>query len=241
MDRTKQLLAVLVGLTLVLTACSEDDDVPLRQGATTATTSGSGAEPASWTFGDQGADLGAWGRLEGTWSGFGPKVAVLGDASVHRTREELRAALAGRSVWIAAVVGEGFVDGRWSSYFGTDLLDAAAARMAADAPEVVVLSLGTNDALDPARPLEAVLAELAELIGRFPEDACTVAVEVNEQASKDGFDPAEAGAINRALREVADVTVAPDPATLGPDGTFPAAEGRLAWAARVAEAVAGCS
>lgn len=184
-------------------------------------------------------DLGTWGRVDDGWAGDGPRLAVLGDSIAHLARTELAEALDDWSLRVAAVVGEGWEPGAWSQVHGSDLIEDAATDIAEDDPEVVVWVLGTNDAWDAGRDLDESLAEIAEMAERFP-DACIVAVEVNEQATADGFDPAKAAAINEALRAASDLTVAPDSGTLQPDGIHPTVEGQDALADLVADAVDRC-
>jgi lysophospholipase L1-like esterase len=212
--------------------------VILLVGCDPGTQEAEGTESTTTTA-DPVLDVGAWGRIDGGWSGDGPRVAVLGDSIAHQTRGELTDLLDGYAVRIAAVVGEGWLEGDWSRVYGYDLIEDAAIDIAAEGADVVVWVLGTNDVGKLGTPVAEIASEVAEMDDRY-SGACVVAVEVNELADVDDETAARSGRLNDVLGVHADVTVTPDPATLAPDGIHPTPEGRRPWAQRVADAVESC-
>ncbi len=166
-------------------------------------------------------------------------VAVLGDSITHEAEAELRAALGALpGVTVTAIVG------RPGGTFA-DLQDDAD-EVSASVPDVVVINLGSNDALKQVAT-ETTLAELEAMYEKFPE-SMVVAVAVTTRFTDSWFD-VRAQAVNDHLRArrdqwgvpaavVAwDEIVAADDAILH-DGLHPTARGRARLAGAVAEAVA---
>ena len=164
---------------------------------------------------------------------------MLGDSITFESETELRAALES-----ATVVDLTAFVGRPGKTFAELLADAA--RIAADDPDVVVINLGTNDALKTV-PVEETRLALDALYAAIP-DAPIVAVAVTTRFSDSPFD-IRAQAINDRLRAgcrdharpvvvVAwDEIVAADEALLS-DGLHPTPRGRARLAAAVAATVA---
>ena len=119
-----------------------------------------------------------------------PSVAVLGDSITFESETELRAALAeATAVDLTALVG------RPGKTFAELLADGE--RIAATDPDLVVINLGTNDALKGV-PVEDTRLDLDALYAALP-DALIVAVAVTTRFSGSPFD-VRAQAINDRLR-----------------------------------------
>jgi lysophospholipase L1-like esterase len=184
-----------------------------------------------------------FGRAEDEFSGSGPAVVILGDSLVVEVRDRLHELLdPDNRTKIAAFIGEGFAGGPLSAVLETaepTMLDVAA-RYADDGADVVVLALGTNDALQPELGVTDAVAGLREIVGRFP-DACVVGVEVNPWSAAEGYETLEAASINAELQAVADVMVESlTPAQTGDDQIHPNAAGREALANGIADSVRQC-
>jgi len=168
-------------------------------------------------------------------------VALLGDSITHEAEPELRAALAFTT--IGTVIGR---PGMTATEAGPDAELIAADFIAAELPEIVVVNLGTNDALKNVATAET----LAALDGIYATLRPTriVAVAVTTRFSGSEFDN-RVQAINDHLRArcqaggnpvsvVAwDEIVAADEALLS-DGLHPTPRGRARLAAAVAATVA---
>jgi len=179
-----------------------------------------------------------------------PTVAVLGDSITFESETELRVALeAGTVVDLTAVVG------RPGKTFAELLADAE--QIATTGPDLVVINLGTNDALKSV-PIGDTRLALDALYAALP-DALIVAVAVTTRFSDSPFD-VRAQAINDRLRAgcrdrarpvavVAwDEIVAADDANRADspahdpilsDGLHPTPRGRARLADAIAVAVAG--
>jgi lysophospholipase L1-like esterase len=187
---------------------------------------------------------GQFGATEQAWTGdSGPTVVVLGDSITHMARDALHQALAGYQVRIAAGVGEGWSGGPISDGEGVHVMADIAEAYAELDPDIAVLALGTNDALQPGLTLDAALASMRSIVEDFA-GACVVGVEVNTAATAAGFDPDEARAINDALVQLADETVDIEQVAASgfePDGIHPRPDATPAYAQLVADAVGRCA
>ena len=187
---------------------------------------------------------GTFGAVEEEWTGEGgPTVVVLGDSIVHQTRDALHQALGGYRVRIAAGVGEGWSGGPISEGEGTHVMADVARSYAELDPDIVVLALGTNDALQPGLTLDAALESMRSIVDELG-GACIVGVRVSTLATASGFDPNEARAIDDALAQLADETVDIEPvAATGfePDGVHPRPDAYGAYAQVIADAVGRCA
>ena len=182
--------------------------------------------------------------MERTYTGSGPRVAVLGDSITVGSRPALREELSSRSLKIGALLGEGLSSGPYSQVLGEDVMLSAAEDISDDGPPVAVLALGTNDAWNPRLTLDAA----QEALARYDEllsETCLVVVTVNEDAVAPDFDRSEAAAINESLRAMADQVVdwdvlADAPGALRDDTIHPSDAGKQAWARAVADGVERC-
>lgn len=200
--------ALLVGMAVLVASCGGDDDDEGSGGPTSTE-----APPATTTTVVEDV-----GTVEQAFVGDGPTVAVVGDSLTVSSRDELRAALDGYSVKIAALRGEGLAGGPFSDRWDQLIMAEALADYAADAPDVLVFALGTNDAWQSDLTVEELDAGWDRLLGLFP-DTCLVGVTVTEDAPEaDGYEPAEAAHINERIR--ADVDVVVDWAAEGGDARY---------------------
>ena len=172
-------------------------------------------------------------------------VAMLGDSITFEAEPELRTALAFTT--IGTVIGR---PGMTATEAGPDAeliaADFIIAKPPAELPEIVVVNLGTNDALKNVATAET-LAALDHIYAAFGQTRI-VAVAITTRFSGSEFD-IRAEAINAHLRArrqdggnpvavVAwDEIVAADPALLS-DGLHPTPRGRARLAEAVAAAVA---
>lgn len=132
-----------------------------------------------------GADVGT-GAVPG-------RVVLIGDSITEQTEDTFEAVLGSRwSLWIDGVGGATVAQQM-----------PAAERGAAEAPQQVVVELGTNDVgrgLDPA----ASVAQVRSMLDLFPTATCLHVVTVTEGMSLDGRDHrADAGEFNDGLRALA--------------------------------------
>jgi lysophospholipase L1-like esterase len=151
--------------------------------------------------------VGKFGASELTYTGHGPKVAILGDSLTVMGWDQLYDALDHHyAVAITAWLGEGYNPGKFSDALrGPPLIPAAAAKYAATKPSVVVLALGTNDAWNRRSTTEALAAMHALVIGFH--GACLVGVTLPEDSHVAGWSNAEAHALNTAMRAWAEQIV----------------------------------
>ena len=138
----------------------------------------------------------------------GPRVAIIGDSLTVAGRPELFAALSGYQVKIASVVGEGIGGGPWSRFFGHDVLGKATREYlrAEDAPDALVIALGTNNAWQTELTLEHFEAAWPEMVADY-RGSCLVAVTATESADPLDYDEDEAALINSAVVARADRVV----------------------------------
>ncbi len=107
------------------------------------------------------------------------------------------------------------------------------------APDVVVINLGTYDALHGLDPSTSA-AQWLSLRGMFASSPCIIAVTVNEHSTADGYNNATAAAINSFARQFSglrvvdwDAMVVADPSLVGTDGWTPTESGYQALAEAV--------
>jgi lysophospholipase L1-like esterase len=228
---------VLAGLAVLAASCGGGDDDDAPSAAATA----SGSTPGTSAAVEEGPDV------EQDYTGEGPTVAIVGDSLTASSRADLRAALDGFAVKIAAVRGEGLAGGPLSDAMDRPLMADALSTYALDPPDVLVVALGTNDAWQSDLTPEEFEAEWARLLGLYP-DTCLVGVTVTEDApaADPAYDGDEAAAINERIRSDVDVVV--DWATEGADDRYTdptdtihlTDEGRARRAELVATAVSDC-
>lgn len=129
--------------------------------------------------------VGPAGATENTYTGSGSKVAIIGDSLTVLDWKQLYDGLDRRyAVSIAALFGEGYSGGSYSSYFHNILMLNAALDLAKSHPAIVVLALGTNDALSP-RPLTVSLTTMGKMVAAF-RPACMVGVTLPAETSAKG-------------------------------------------------------
>ena len=175
-----------------------------------------------------------------TIPGAPPLAVVLGDSNTFFAGNQIRDALAeaGFTPTVRGISGSGLKDDT------TDWLPAAAV-VAGARPAVVVVALGTNDAVDPANvaAFPARLAQLLAALGPVP------VVWVTHTEGGGGRDPADERGVNDAIRaapaEHPNLTVldlapaiAARPRLLGPDKLHYSEIGREWFAQEIADAAA---
>lgn len=233
------LLAVVL-LSLV-TACTTSESEPSAgpSSSTTADPDASGPGPS-----DEAED---WGAVETSFTGSGPSVVILGDSITVESRPQVRAALDGHSVKIAAVLGEGLSGGPMSDAVGNGGMPEIAATYAEDEPAVAVVALGTNDAWKPELSLEAARAALDDIVAAF-DGTCLVTVTITEASTADDYDRDQAAQINQLLREAGDQVVdwggrstSPSGGYVLDDGIHPTPAGSELFADLVRDGVRGCT
>jgi lysophospholipase L1-like esterase len=182
------------------------------------------------------------GEIEEDFTGTGPEVVILGDSVTAISRPWLRRELAGRSLKIAALWGEGLGGGPISTAVGYPIMQTAAGTYGAGAPEVAVVELGTNDCWHADLTLANALDGLRTIATCFAATKL-VGVTITERAMAPGYDRAGAASINEALRDIVDVVVEWGPRSrsegyLDPsDLIHPTPEGSELFARLVAEGV----
>lgn len=185
------------------------------------------------------------GDLEHRYRGEGSTVAILGDSLTVQARDDLRVALADRSLKIAALYGEGLSGGPLSAQIGGSIMGAMVEEYSLDPPDVVVIALGTNDVWHASLGPESFRAAWKRMEAAFSR-SCVVGVTVTETTEGLMYDTPEALAVNRVIRQGSDVTV--DWAHLGTgadltgfDGIHLSERGRVRFARLVARGVERCS
>jgi lysophospholipase L1-like esterase len=190
--------------------------------------------------------VGTYGDIETKYTGEGPRVVVLGDSIMVATRSKLRAQLYDHSLKVAALAGEGLSGGALSAVLDDGVMLDVAEEYGRDAPAVVVIELGTNDAWFDELSVSEAEAGLQAIWSRFSE-VCRVVVTVAESASAPDYDGAEGARINVALTATADHVVdwrslsADQPGLLNADGIHPTADGAAVLARAISDAVRSCS
>jgi lysophospholipase L1-like esterase len=190
-----------------------------------------------------------YGAITHTWTGTGPKVAILGDSITVAAWGPLYRNLAtDHAVKIAAWWGEGFDGGAFSDRTGTTMMVDAATEYASDPPAVVVSALGTNTVWNAGGHVDDVdtaIANEATAIASFP-DACLVRVTIPETSPATGWNRDTAARLNAMSSIWADVTVdwagavAGNPALVSSDGVHTTATGTVVRAQMIADAVRAC-
>jgi lysophospholipase L1-like esterase len=160
------------------------------------------------------------------------EVLVVGDSLAVGIRPHLPALLPGDALTFDVRSGR-------TTPQGLDRLRAARRRLD---PDVVVVSLGTNDGADPAR----FVARIAKVLALVPDEACVVWPDIHRPPRKGAF-----AALNRVLRALPEAdprvhvvrwreAVATGRVVL-PDGLHPDAAGYERRARMVAAAVRRCA
>lgn len=179
---------------------------------------------------------------EATYTGAaGPSVAVAGDFFTRDAAADLHAAL--DPTYATRLFGE--PDATLGDFTASiDGGEALADQLADPAPDVLVVQLGTNDAIRGV-PTSDSLAALDALIGRFP-GACVVGLTVTELGDPAGYHRDLAGALNAGIRarvdQVLDVArgVEQDPSVLEADGIHLDPSIWAPLAAAIADTVGHC-
>lgn len=187
------------------------------------------------------------GKIDTAYAGTtGPRVVVIGDSLTSAGRAHLLSALSEYRVKIAALFGEGFGGGPFSRVYGTELLhDAALDYLGApDAPDALVVALGTNNAWNESLTLEMVEDRWPEIADAY-DGSCLVVVTVDEASENPDYDNVEAERINEELRSRADRVVdwsaLVRPELLGPDHIHLTTAGLVRRAELIREAVDACA
>ena len=150
--------------------------------------------------------IGKIGQAAKSYTGSGPKVAILGDSLTALEWNDLYDSLdRDHAVEIGAWYGEGYNAGKFSEGLGAALLPATAKGFATSHPAVVVLAIGTNDALY-RRSTPQALAAMQTMVAEF-RGACMVGVTLPEHSGVKGWSNAEAHTLNVAMRKWADQVV----------------------------------
>jgi lysophospholipase L1-like esterase len=182
------------------------------------------------------------GEIEEAFTGTGPEVVILGDSVTAISRPWVRRELSGRSLKIAALWGEGLGGGPISTAVGYPIMQTTAATYGADAPEVAVIELGTNDCWHADLSVADALDGLQAIVACFAASKL-VGVTITERAMAPSYDRSGAAAINEALRHSVDVVVEWGPRSasegfLDPtDLIHPTREGSEFFASLLAEGV----
>lgn len=182
------------------------------------------------------------GGVMHSYTGTGPRVVVLGDSLTVGIWDALYRNLGrDRSVKVAAIFGEGFDGGAFSTALGDLLLPKAAREYAVDDPSVAVVALGTNTVWDGG-DVDLALANQQAAVAGFG-DACLVWVTLVGESAWDAEGAArlEADAATWADRTVDWAgAVTEHPEYLGDDGIHATPAGYAARASMIAEAVRSC-
>lgn len=172
---------------------------------------------------------------EKSYTGSGPKVAVLGDSITYMSAEQIRDALPSYAVQIDATIGEQ-IDGQAgnppNSFLSRDIANVIASK-----PAVVVVNLGTNQGNgDLVNKYGRLVAQL--------RPACVIGVTVQDtyDPAKWAEDPAPVRDLNAALPSLVDVVAdwnaVADPYVNG--DVHPNAEGSRVLAQLYADAIPKC-
>ena len=193
-------------------------------------------------------DLVAGGTVTSSYTGDGPKVAIIGDSLTARSWKATYDALTNDySVMVAALVGEGYDGGPISEEVGSPpILPDTADTYAKTHPAVAVLALGTNDAWNSSRDLGRALLQMDAMVKEL-KPACLVGVTIPESSSAIHWHPDRARALNQAMRSWADEIVdwekiSSEPGMLNPiDHIHATVLGEKRRVAAVADAVRACT
>jgi lysophospholipase L1-like esterase len=190
--------------------------------------------------------VGKVGASASSYVGAGRKVVVLGDSLTVLGWKRLYRALArDHRLAITAWVGEGYNPGVLSRLAESEALVPLAARTtyAPTRPDVVVIALGTNDALY-RRSTDRALAVMRQLVEMFG-GACLVGVTLPEHLTIAKWSNEQARALNAGMREWADrvvdwARISIRPGALQPDSIHPTETGTRLRSAAIVSAVRTC-
>lgn len=168
-----------------------------------------------------------------------PVAVVLGDSITHLSSHVINMALdPTHQVHIVGEAGEGFGGGQ-DSYLDQPrrMVQWAVWHGAVTRPDVVVLALGTNDALDEDITLSETFNGVVDTFVQFP-DACIVSMGIQDSPNLNRI---EARLINTLLHAWSDVYVAPSFETVAHDGIHPTQPvGRIFFAESIRQGVTLC-
>lgn len=186
-----------------------------------------------------------WGRADVVYSGNGPRVAILGDETIRTAAPGLRRALAGYSLKVAAIRGEGFTGGERSAVEPDAEMQRIAREYGEDGPQRVVISLGIHD-LRPGKPGHQTVMDSANaLFDRF-DGACVVGVTNVVAPPLPDHRTVRARALNDVVRLRSDrivdwnAMVRANPDFLSDDGVTPSEFGIAALTQSIRLAVESC-
>jgi lysophospholipase L1-like esterase len=190
--------------------------------------------------------VGKLGLIAKSYTGSGPKVAIIGDSLTVLEWNDLYSSLDRHyAVEIGAFFGEGYNPGKFSQalHLSPPLLVQTAHTYAASHPSVAVLALGTNDAWN-RRSTPKALAAMATMIAGF-KGACLVGITLPENSTVKGWSNTEAHSLNVAMRKWANQVVdwasmSAAPAVLGAGGVHTTAKGTNLRADAIIAAVKRC-
>lgn len=152
--------------------------------------------------------VGNAGGIATTYTGSGPKVVILGDSLTVLEWNDLYEGLDSRySVRIGAWKGEGYNPGPFSvaAFHGQAIIPYVAKRWARSHPAIVVIALGTNDAL--SRHSTSIAISTMDRMVREFRGACMVGITIPENSTVASWSNSEAHALNLAMRSWADQIV----------------------------------
>lgn len=171
-----------------------------------------------------------WGRPDRHYSGSGPTVAVLGDDTIRASAIGLRRSLAGYSLKVAGISGEGFTGGERSGIDPPSGMQRIAREYAEDLPDRVVISLGFHD-LRPDKPGHQVVMNSAHVLFDQFGQSCIVGVTNVSHPPLPDHRKVRAAALNAVVEERSDrivdwnAMVRENPGHLSSDGYTPSADG----------------
>lgn len=163
------------------------------------------------------------------WTGHpqGQTLLVMGDTITYQGYDELAAEL-DPNFYHKVVTGNGGYE--------INQMYEVAGQNNLPAPDVVVINLGTYDALHGRDPSTSA-AQWVSLRGMFASTPCIIAVTINEHSTADGYNNATAAAINDFLRPLSgrhivdwDAMALADPSLVEADGWSPTQSGQEALA-----------
>jgi acyl-CoA thioesterase-1 len=171
------------------------------------------------------------------YEGSGPQLAVLGDSITFVSAEAIDAALKPRyALSMSAVVG-----------VKTDGQMATAKRYAGTRPDVVVINLGTNDALQGV-DVDRYEREMAKMVSMFPDSCVIVTTIVTHPIDPTDYEQRAAAydAYLRTLPHVADWDARVAKASRTglqylADAVHPNADGQRAYAELIRETADACA
>lgn len=171
-----------------------------------------------------------WGRPDLRYSGRGPRVAILSDDTLRVAEADVRRALAGYSLKVAAISGEGFTGGERSSVDPSVGMERIARMYGEDAPRRVVVALGFHDLRRPGPDHMTLMGSANAVFDEFGE-ACVVGVTNITSPPLPDHRTVRARALNDLVEERSDrvvdwnTMVRQNPEFLSDDGFTPSPEG----------------